>query len=44
MTQASMAKIVNRYPVGIQTFEKIREGDYLYIDKTKYIADFGKKG
>ena len=39
-----MAKIVNRYPVGIQTFEKIREGDYLYIDKTKYIADFRKKG
>ena len=44
MTQASMAKIVNRYPVGIQTFEKIREGDYLYIDKTKYIADFRRKG
>ena len=39
-----MAEIVNRYPVGIQTFEKIREGNYLYIDKTKYIADFRKKG
>ena len=25
------------YPIGIQTFEKIREGDYLYIDKTEYI-------
>ena len=30
-----MAKIVNKYPVGIQTFSKIREGNYLYVDKTK---------
>ena len=39
-----MAEIVNKYPVGIQTFEKIREGNYLYVDKTKYIVDFRKKG
>ena len=38
-----MAKIVNYYPVGVQTFEKIREDGYLYIDKTKYIVDFLKK-
>ena len=38
-----MAKIVNKYPVGIQTFEKIREKDYLYIDKTQYIVDFREK-
>ena len=38
-----MDKIVNYYPVGIQTFEKIREGNYLYVDKTKYIVDFRKK-
>lgn len=25
------------YPVGIQTFTKIREGDYIYIDKTEYV-------
>ena len=37
-------EIVNKYPVGIQTFEKIREGKYLYVDKTKYIVDFLKKG
>ena len=30
-----MAEIVNKYPVGIQTFEKIREGNYLYVDKTQ---------
>ena len=38
-----MAKIVNFYPVGIQTFSKIREGNYLYVDKTKYIVDFREK-
>ena len=38
-----MAKIVNKYPVGIQTFEKIREKGYLYIDKTQYIVDFRQK-
>ena len=25
------------YPIGIQTFERIREEDNLYVDKTKYI-------
>ena len=39
-----MAEIVNKYPVGIQTFENIREGNYLYVDKTKYIVDFRDKG
>ena len=29
-----MAEIVNTYPVGIQTFEDIRKGRYLYVDKT----------
>ncbi len=38
-----MSEITRCYPVGIQTFEKIREGNYLYIDKTKYIVDFRKK-
>ena len=39
-----MVEIVNKYPVGIQTFENIREGNYLYVDKTKYIVDFRTKG
>ncbi len=38
-----MAKIANFYPVGIQTFSKIREANYLYVDKTKYIVDFREK-
>ena len=40
----NMAKIVNKYPVGIQTFEESREKKYLYIDKTQYIVDFREKG
>ena len=39
-----MGKIVNKYPVGIQTFSTMREGNYLYVDKTKYIVDFLRKG
>ena len=39
-----MVKIVNKYPVGMQTFDEIREKGYLYIDKTKYIVDFREKG
>lgn len=39
-----MARIVNKYPVGIQTFSSIREGGYLYVDKTQYIVDFKMKG
>ena len=38
-----MSEFVNAYPVGIQTFEKIRDGHYLYVDKTKFIVDFRKK-
>lgn len=38
-----MLNIVKKYPIGIQTFEKIREGDYLYVDKTRYIVDFREK-
>ena len=39
-----MAKIVNKYPVGIQTKEENHEKNYLYVDKTKYIVDFREKG
>ena len=28
---------LQRYPIGIQTFSEIREGNYLYIDKTEYV-------
>lgn len=32
-----MTESARRYPVGIQTFSKLREGNYLYIDKSEYI-------
>lgn len=32
-----MEKMQRLYPIGIQTFSKIREGNYLYIDKTEYV-------
>lgn len=28
---------LKKCPIGIQTFEKIIEGDFLYIDKTEYV-------
>ncbi len=32
-----MALKRKRYPVGIQTFEEIIEGNYVYVDKTEYV-------
>ena len=29
--------MMKRLPTGIQTFEKIREGNYLYVDKTELV-------
>ena len=31
--------MMGRYPVGIQDFKEIRNGDYLYVDKTQYIYE-----
>jgi hypothetical protein len=28
-----------RLPIGIQDFEKLITGDYLYVDKTRYIYE-----
>ena len=28
---------LKRLPIGIQSFRKLREGNYLYVDKTEYI-------
>ncbi|MCP4134014.1 MAG: AAA family ATPase [bacterium] len=35
---------MKRLPIGIQTFEKVITGDYLYIDKTPYIYDLIQNG
>ena len=34
-----MRSEVKRLPLGIQTFSEIREGDYMYVDKTKLIYE-----
>lgn len=33
-----------KYPIGIQSFDQIIEGGYLYIDKTKYVYDLVHNG
>ena len=32
-----------KYPLGIQTFSEIREGGYLYVDKTEYVYQIANK-
>ena len=33
-----------KYPIGIQSFEKIREGGYAYVDKTSILYNLAKGG
>lgn len=33
-----------KYPVGIQTFEKIRDGGYIYVDKTDFVYQLASEG
>ena len=39
----TMEPVNRRYPVGIQTFERIREENYLYIDKTDLVWKMTKE-
>ncbi len=32
-----MAENIRRLPIGVQSFEKLRQGGYIYVDKTHYI-------
>lgn len=32
-----MNELIRKLPIGIQTFEKLRKGDYLYVDKTELV-------
>jgi Predicted AAA-ATPase len=32
-------KKLKQLPIGVQTFKKMRENDYVYIDKTKFVYD-----
>lgn len=31
------------FPIGVQTFDKIREENYLYVDKTGYVHEIAEK-
>ena len=33
-----------KYPIGIQDFEQIIEGDYVYLDKTALVYDLVTNG
>ena len=33
-----------KLPIGIQTFEEIRNAGYVYVDKTKYLVDLIDSG
>lgn len=33
-----------KYPIGVQSFEQIREGGYVYVDKTGLLYDLVTKG
>ncbi len=35
---------MKKLPIGIQTFSKIREGNYYYVDKTRILADLVDSG
>lgn len=35
---------MKKLPIGIQTFEKLREGDYLYADKTQFVYELAHSG
>lgn len=35
---------MDKLPIGIQSFEKLRKGDYKYIDKTQYVWDLIESG
>ena len=33
-----------KYPIGIQSFEQLREDGYVYVDKTRLVYDLVTKG
>ncbi len=40
--QESMANV--RYPIGIQSFPKLREGNFIYVDKTRQVYELAESG
>ena len=38
-----MGNIVRKLPIGIQSFDKLRTENYLYVDKTEFIYQIDRK-
>ncbi|MDR0559519.1 MAG: AAA family ATPase, partial [Prevotellaceae bacterium] len=36
--------VIRKLPIGIQDFEKLRTGNFLYVDKTHYLYDLAESG
>ncbi|MDR0505485.1 MAG: AAA family ATPase, partial [Dysgonamonadaceae bacterium] len=36
--------VIRKLPIGIQDFEKLRTGNFLYVDKTRYLYDLAESG
>jgi hypothetical protein len=36
--------MIRKYPIGLQSFRKIREGGFLYVDKTEIIYQLVETG
>ena len=39
-----MRNIVRKLPIGIQSFDKLRTENYLYVDKTEFIYQMAFQG
>ena len=39
-----MANLSRKYPIGVQSFESLRKGNYLYVDKTSMIYNIVEDG
>ena len=42
--ETAMATTAKKYPIGVQSFAKLRQEGYMYIDKTAMIHDIIKRG
>ena len=42
--ETAMASTAKKYPIGVQSFESLRKGGYMYIDKTAMIHDIIDRG
>ena len=39
-----MTETFRRLPIGVQSFEKLRSGGYIYVDKTRYVHSLALRG